>query len=171
MYVRSRGEHLYLVVPFDLIATLLAADKHQKANQKGEAASQASTGVILVAASSRVNQRLVARLLQKRGYTVVVVADGAQALDALEQNNVRLVLMDVQMPVLDGIEATRRIRRDSRWAELPIVAMTARAMEGDEQICLNAGMNGFLTKPIHAAHLLRMVEEFALSGQRAAASA
>ena len=148
----------------------LIADKLQKANQKGEAASQASTGVILVAANSRVNRRLVSALLQKRGYSVMVVADGVQALDALEQNDVRLVLMDVQMPVLDGIEATRRIRQDSRWLDLPTVAMTARAMDGDEQSCLSAGMNGFLTKPIHAAHLFRVVEEFAFFGQRAAAS-
>ena len=79
--------------------------------------------------------------------------------------------MDVQMPVLDGMETTRRIRLDSRWAELPIVAMTARAMEGDKEGCLTAGMNGFLTKPIHAAHLLSVVEEFALPNYSSVVSA
>jgi CheY-like chemotaxis protein len=142
---------------------LLAADKIQKG-------SQASTGVILVAANSRVNQRLVSGLLQKRGYTVIVAGDGVQALDALEQNDVRLLLMDVQMPNLDGIEATQRIRQDSRWSDLPIVAMTSRAREGYEDSYLSAGMNGLLSKPIHAAHLLRVVEKFARFGHRAAAS-
>ena len=69
--------------------------------------------------------------------------------------------MDVQMPVMDGLETTRVIRGNSKWQSIPIVAMTARAMEGDKQSCLSAGMNGYISKPIHAAHLLSVIEEFA----------
>jgi signal transduction histidine kinase len=128
------------------------------------------SGRILVVEDNLVNQKLVAAVLQKHGYTVMIAESGPQALAALEQQEFQLVLMDVQMPVIDGIETTRRIRNDSRWAGLPIVAMTARAMEGDKENCLGAGMNGFITKPIHAAHLLSVVEEFALPRYSAAAS-
>ncbi len=69
--------------------------------------------------------------------------------------------MDVEMPVLDGLEAARRMRQDPRWARLPIVAMTARAMDSDREDCSEAGMDGFVSKPIDAAHLLKVVEQFA----------
>ena len=68
-----------------------------------------------------------------------------------------MILMDVQMPVMDGLETTRLIRGHTRWQSIPIIAMTARAMEGDKQSCLSAGMNGYISKPIHAAHLLSVM--------------
>jgi len=68
--------------------------------------------------------------------------------------------MDVQMPGLDGLEATRLIRKDPRWKGLPIVAMTAHAMTGDKERCLEAGMNGYISKPVHPSHLLTTVDEF-----------
>ena len=66
--------------------------------------------------------------------------------------------MDIQMPVLDGLETTRRLRRDPRWEKLPVVAMTAHAMTGDRERCLQAGMNGYLSKPVQPAHLIATVE-------------
>jgi len=69
------------------------------------------------------------------------------------------VLMDVQMPVLDGLEATRQIRANPRWANLPVLATTAHAMSGDRERCLEAGMNGYISKPVHPAHLLTTVNE------------
>jgi CheY-like chemotaxis protein len=128
-------------------------------------------GSILVVEDNLVNQKLVGALLQKNGYTAVIAESGPQALAALEQQEFRLVLMDVQMPMIDGLETTRRIRRNPRWAKLPIVAMTARAMEGDKENCLAAGMNGFITKPIHAAHLLSVVDEFTVPAYSSATSA
>lgn len=130
-----------------------------------DAAASASTrhacpARILVVEDNLVNQKLVSAILEKHGYTVSVASSGYTALEELERHNFRLVLMDVQMPQLDGLQTTRLIRRDPRWRGLPIVAMTARAMEGDREECLEAGMNGLLSKPIHAAHLLSVVNEF-----------
>jgi CheY-like chemotaxis protein len=119
-----------------------------------------ATPRILIVEDNQVNQKLVSALLNKSGYSVTIAANGIEALEALQKTDFRMVLMDVQMPVMDGLETTRRIRRDPRWQSIPIVAMTARAMEGDKQSCLSAGMNGYISKPIHAAHLLSVVEEF-----------
>lgn len=115
---------------------------------------------ILVVEDNVVNQKMVASILQKRGYAVEIAGNGREALQALERGPFRMVLMDLQMPVLDGLETTRLIRKDDRWAALPIVAMTAHAMNGDREGCLAAGMNGYISKPVHSAHLLSMVEEF-----------
>jgi CheY-like chemotaxis protein len=114
---------------------------------------------ILVAEDNPVNQKLAATLLQKQGHLVTVAGNGGEALAALERQAFDLVLMDVQMPGMDGLEATRRIReREGAGPHLPIIAMTAYAMKGDRERCLAAGMNGYLTKPVHAADLLRAVE-------------
>ena len=116
---------------------------------------------ILLVEDNAVNQKLVASILLKRGYQVEVTSNGREALSALARQNFQLVLMDVQMPELDGLETTRMIRKERRWSELPIVAMTARAMNGDREGCLAAGMNAYISKPVHSAHLLSIVEEFA----------
>ena len=120
-------------------------------------------GRVMIVEDNQVNQKLVSALLQKNGYTVAITSNGVEALEALEQEDFRIILMDVQMPVMDGIEATRIIRRNPRWAATPIIAMTARAMEGDKQSCLSAGMNAYISKPIHAAHLLSVMEEFSVN--------
>jgi signal transduction histidine kinase/CheY-like chemotaxis protein len=118
------------------------------------------SGKVLVVEDNVVNQRVVTALLAKRGYKVEVASDGEEALRSIENEQPSLVLMDVQMPVLDGLEATRRIRRDSRYRDLPIVAMTAHAMNGDRERCLRAGMNDYVAKPVHPDHLLKTVEAF-----------
>jgi len=105
---------------------------------------------ILVAEDNPVNQQLAVRLLQKRGHTVVVAQDGVETLQALEQDRFDLVLMDVQMPRMGGLEATAKIRdrEQGTGKRIPIVAMTARAMKGDREACLAAGMDGYVAKPI-----------------------
>jgi signal transduction histidine kinase/DNA-binding response OmpR family regulator len=118
------------------------------------------SGKILVVEDNLVNQKVVTALLTKRGYYVEVAPDGEQALRLIEEEQPSLVLMDIQMPVLDGLEATRRIRRDPRFRDLPIVAMTAHAMNGDRERCLRAGMNDYVAKPVHPDHLLSTVESF-----------
>jgi signal transduction histidine kinase len=118
---------------------------------------------ILVVEDNYVNQKVVTAVLRKRGFSIELANDGQEALNKLETCSAfDLVLMDVQMPVLDGLEATRLIRKDRRWDALPIVAMTAHAMNGDKERCLEAGMNGYISKPVHPSLLLSTVDEFLL---------
>jgi two-component system sensor histidine kinase/response regulator len=119
---------------------------------------------ILLAEDNVVNQKVAARLLEKRGHTVVVVGNGRAALAAVEaagSAGFDLILMDVQMPDMDGFEATAviREREKSTGAHLPIIAMTAHAMKGDEERCLAAGMDGYLSKPIDPPMLFALVEQ------------
>jgi GAF domain-containing protein/CheY-like chemotaxis protein len=113
---------------------------------------------ILLAEDNAVNQKLALRLLGQLSYQAEVAGDGLQAIAALERDEFDVVLMDVQMPELDGLGATRRIR--ARWPErqLWIVAMTANAMAGDREACLAAGMNDYLSKPIRPAELAAALE-------------
>jgi CheY-like chemotaxis protein len=110
---------------------------------------------ILLAEDNAVNQRLVVRLLEKQGHTVLVVSTGHEVLTALQQQPVDLVLMDVQMPEMDGLEATAAIREQERQrgGHLPIIALTAHAMKGDQERCLAAGMDGYISKPINVQTL------------------
>jgi two-component system sensor histidine kinase/response regulator len=114
---------------------------------------------ILVAEDNVVNQQLAVRLLQKRGHTVVVAQDGQETLLALEQDRFDLVLMDVQMPRMGGLEATALIRDRERGTgkRIPILAMTARAMKGDREACLAAGMDGYVAKPISPQSLFDQI--------------
>jgi signal transduction histidine kinase/DNA-binding response OmpR family regulator len=110
---------------------------------------------LLVAEDNAVNQLLLTRLLEKRGHHVVVVATGRAALEALEKQSYDLVLMDIQMPEMDGIEATIALRKIEKGGarHQPVVALTAHAMKGDDERCWAAGMDGYLTKPIQALEL------------------
>jgi PAS domain S-box-containing protein len=117
---------------------------------------------ILLAEDNRVNQMVAAKMLENIGHTVTVVGNGVEAIEALREGGFHLVLMDVQMPEMDGLEATRRIR-NSDPSELdtgiPIIAMTAHAMKGDREICLAAGMDGYLSKPLSRGDLEKTVAE------------
>jgi signal transduction histidine kinase/ActR/RegA family two-component response regulator len=111
---------------------------------------------ILLAEDNRVNQFLAVRLLEKAGHQVETASNGRAALAAIERDRFDLALMDLQMPEMDGLEATARIRAQERGtgAHLPIIALTANAMVGDRERCLQAGMDGYLSKPIDSARLL-----------------
>ena len=121
-----------------------------------------SSPTILLAEDDPTNQAFLRIVLEKAGYTVVLVQDGREAVEALRHLPVDLVLMDIQMPTMDGLEATRRIREMGASADgrLPIIALTARAMRGDEERCLGAGCDAYLSKPVDPSDLLATVARF-----------
>jgi two-component system sensor histidine kinase/response regulator len=117
---------------------------------------------VLVVEDNPVNQRLATRLLEKRGHRVVLAANGREAVDAIEREAFDLVLMDVQMPEMDGLEATAVIRQREQTTQRhqPIIALTAHAMKGDQLRCIEAGMDGYITKPIRTQELDEILEKY-----------
>jgi CheY-like chemotaxis protein len=116
---------------------------------------------ILVAEDNAVNQFLAMKLLAKQGHSVEAVASGQAALDAMLRTTFDLVLMDLQMPEMDGFEATNVIRtreRDAHTPRVPIIALTAHAMQGDRQRCLDADMDGYVAKPIKPVELFEVID-------------
>ncbi|MBM4083417.1 MAG: response regulator [Planctomycetes bacterium] len=161
------GVAAYLMKPvkqsglLDAIATAMAAASPAQARTRVPAVARAQRHLrILLAEDNLANQRLAVRLLERRGHTVAVVSNGREALAALEKQPFDAVLMDVQMPEMDGFEATAAIREKERstGAHVPIIAMTAHAMKGDRERCLQAGMDGYVPKPLHAKELFEAVE-------------
>jgi two-component system, sensor histidine kinase and response regulator len=126
---------------------------------------------ILLVEDNPINQKVAARLLEKAGHAVTVAENGRVALDIVGARAFDLVLMDVSMPEMDGLEATAAIRQREREAgadrRLPIVALTAHAMVGDRERCLGAGMDGYVTKPVIQAALFQAIAD-ALSARRGA---
>jgi signal transduction histidine kinase/HPt (histidine-containing phosphotransfer) domain-containing protein len=125
---------------------------------------------ILLAEDSLINQRLALGLLKKHGHEVVVANNGREAVDLAQSDEFDLILMDVQMPEMDGFEATREIRsrRASTGDHIPIIALTAHALKGDRERCLEAGMDAYLSKPVRAGELYELIEQVAEAGQEVA---
>lgn len=114
---------------------------------------------ILLVEDNPQNRYLVTFLLEKNGYEVVCAEDGEQAIAVVEQQVPDLILMDVQLPKLDGYEATRRIKGDDRFKSIPLVALTAHSMKGDRGKALAAGCDDYITKPVDAEGLLSRIRE------------
>jgi len=125
---------------------------------------------ILLAEDNVVNQRLAIRLLEKQGHTVVVANNGREAVNALEESGFDLALMDIQMPEMSGLEVTSYVRARERTSgeHLPIVAMTAFAMTGDRERCLEAGMDGYISKPIQSAELFKIIADLSSAAKEKA---
>jgi signal transduction histidine kinase/CheY-like chemotaxis protein/HPt (histidine-containing phosphotransfer) domain-containing protein len=167
---RQLGITTHLTKPVkqaELWKAILAALGEGEAERgaRAEAASGPSPGTsrralrILLAEDNPFNQRLALGLLGKEGHTLVVVGNGSEAVAAVEREQFDLVLMDVQMPEMDGLQATRLLRERERehGGHLPILAMTAYAMKGDRERCLEAGMDGYVTKPVRARELFEAI--------------
>ena len=117
---------------------------------------------VLLAEDNAVNQKIASRVLEKRGYEVTVAANGRLALAALDRAQFDVVLMDVQMPEMDGFETTAAIRARERETgnHIPIIAMTAHAMQGDRERCIAAGMDNYVSKPLKVSELLEILQQF-----------
>jgi CheY-like chemotaxis protein/HPt (histidine-containing phosphotransfer) domain-containing protein len=117
---------------------------------------------VLVAEDNAVNQKLATSILERAGHEAIVVSNGKDAVDAVKNGKFDVVLMDVQMPLMGGFEATQLIREaESTESRIPIIAVTARAMKGDREACFAAGMDGYIPKPIQTKKLLDLIVELA----------
>ena len=156
----GKGSTFTLTLPWEPVIEVAAPDSAPHATQQLAEVLPTQTRVLLVE-DNLVNQKVVLAILRKKGFQIDVSNDGREALSKLEAaaDPYDIVLMDVQMPVLDGLETTRIIRKNQRWDRLPIVAMTAHAMNGDRERCLQAGMNSYVSKPVQPAHLVSVIEK------------
>ena len=171
------GVHSYLVKPIlrddllEAVLTVVGTSETWETAGDGTASDvrQSRAWRVLLAEDNVVNQRLAARVLEKLGCSVVTVDDGALALAALEHGQFDVVLMDVQMPNMDGVEATTAIRAQEVQTRehIPILALTANAMAGDRERCLKAGMDDYLSKPIRPKELLAKLDELLLGSEAA----
>jgi CheY-like chemotaxis protein/anti-sigma regulatory factor (Ser/Thr protein kinase) len=150
-----------------------AADAAADRTSTDEESPAVATGLrILVAEDNFVNQRLAAALLERRGHQVVVASNGLEALHALESQSFDLALMDIQMPGMGGMEVVAQIRAREAAAggHLPIIAVTAHAMAGDRELCLEAGMDAYLPKPLRQSDLYALIDAIMTDGAGEAAA-
>jgi len=176
---REIGISAYLVKPvrqrevLDAICNALGAKPQEKPTlvTTHVLREERNRARVLLVEDNAVNQTLAIRLLERRGYMVAVAGDGREALAVLEKGNFDLVLMDIQMPEMDGFEATAAIREKEKFSgqHLPIIAMTANALKGDRERCLEAGLDGYIAKPIRSKELFAAIE--AILGRPAAEQA
>ena len=173
LHLRDIGCNAYLVKPvrqsllLDTINTVFSAHIEEETKPRTivtrhtVAEKKRREIRILLAEDNPVNQKVVSVLLNKAGYTVDVVENGRLAVEAVDSNKYNLVFMDVQMPEMDGFKATKAIReREGEGNHIPIIAMTAHAMKGDRKVCLNAGMDDYISKPIKPQELYEVIEKW-----------
>lgn len=168
--IRSRpniGTVVTVVLPLEIEATPASEGRILSSPASVQPENYLPAAPILVAEDNRVNQRLIISLLEKRGCSYKLAANGAEAVKEFEQGQFSLILMDCQMPILDGYQACLEIReiesRRGHASRIPIVALTAHALPGDKEKCLDAGMDEHLAKPFRAAELDSLLKRF-LSG-------
>ena len=121
---------------------------------------------ILIVEDNPRNMRLIEMTLRAKGYTLLRATDGEEALDTAMRERPDLVIMDIQLPKVNGLEVTRRLRNTSVFSHTPIIAITAYAMKGDKERAINSGCNAYLTKPIDTRQLPRVVAEMLLPRQK-----
>jgi signal transduction histidine kinase/CheY-like chemotaxis protein/HPt (histidine-containing phosphotransfer) domain-containing protein len=164
----GQGSTFTVEIPFEIAPELAPTVEPRQENVTASQSSRQTR--LLLVEDNAVNQRVVLAMLRKKEYKIDVANNGQEALEKLQSSvdPYSLILMDVQMPILDGLETTRAIRRNANWNHLPIIAMTAHAMIGDRERCLEAGMNGYISKPVQQAGLISVIEQFLASGPGAA---
>jgi CheY-like chemotaxis protein len=153
----------------DLLQTIISVFNEEESNKKecNEVfqKNDLPTLEILLAEDNIVNQKVASNLLKKWGHNVTIVNDGKEAIEILTTKAFDMILMDVQMPNVDGVEATKRIRNSKSSnisSHIPIIAMTAHAMKGDRERFIKAGMNDYISKPIDLKEVFAMMKKYAI---------
>jgi PAS domain S-box-containing protein len=173
-YMHSIGCDGYLVKPvkqtllIDAISAVMTGKTAEKSGAAGSIVTRHSITEkklqsikMLLAEDNQINQKIVVRTLGKAGYNIDVVQNGREAVEAAVRNEYDIIFMDVQMPVMDGYEATRAIRsKEGLSKHTPIIAMTAHAMEGDRERCLQAGMDDYISKPIDWQEMFKLIKKW-----------
>ena len=152
---------------FDTVIRVVGGSGEGGVNHHGIAVQGYLKGRVLLVEDNPVNQQVAREILEGMGVEVDIAGNGREALDAVQGHDYDLVLMDIQMPEMDGYAATRQIREDSRFQQLPIVAMTAHAMSGERERCLAAGMNEHVPKPIDPARLFNTLGRWLQPAEKA----
>ncbi len=156
----GKGSSFYCtaIFPLDAEQNFKASQEKYFAIKENAPHNGLTSGHILLVEDNDINQMVASEILQAAGYTLDIANHGQEALHLLEQNTYQLVLMDIQMPVMDGYTATKHIREQEKFQNLPIIAMSAHAMKGDKEISLSHGMNDHITKPISPDNLYKTLE-------------
>jgi len=156
----GEGSRFTVTLPWQkYLETQLTPEEMQTADENKDTTLDARSPLILLADDNEASMRTYADFLKHLGYRVSMAVDGLEAIAKAQQENPALILMDVQMPCLDGLEATRRIRQQPELKHIPIIALTALAMPGDKERCLEAGVNDYLSKPVSMRELGKTVEQ------------
>jgi len=156
----GHGSSFIVSLPWQSRAIAQSVEQVEKTHLPvAQAVTPNSRGVLLYAEDNQLNIEIIGDYLQFQGFTLVVAQNGMEALIKAEECNPRLILMDIQMPVMDGLEATRRLRSDSRFASTPVIALTALAMTGDREKCLEAGATDYLSKPVSLRELAEKINK------------
>ena len=158
--IEGQGSKFFVRIPLEVALKPKRAVVEEKSNGSEKISLEGRSPQILLVEDNAVNQKVVLAILSKRGFHVEIAANGLEALTALQKNVFDLVLMDVQMPYMDGIEATRKIREELGLRDLPIIAMTAHAMTGDRERCIEAGMNDYASKPVNPTTLVHTIMRY-----------
>ena len=158
--MEGHGSKFFVRIPLEVALKPKRATVEDKVNGSEKISFDGRSPQILLVEDNAVNQKVVLAILSKRGFHVEVASNGLEAIAALQKDVFDLVLMDVQMPYMDGIEATRKIREEHGLHELPIIAMTAHAMTGDREKCIKAGMNDYVSKPVNPNTLVHTIMRY-----------
>ncbi len=159
--------HVVLPLPLDTeahAAALESSDEKAMENNPADVdAGETKFAHILLAEDNKINQKLIRAIIKKAGYNIDIVENGKAALEKVKTGGYHLVLMDIQMPEMNGLDATKALRK-AGFRDIPVIAMTASAFEKDRKMCLDAGMNDFISKPLKQADLLRMIFKWTPTG-------
>ena len=159
--VLRKGSHFTVALPYEMAEPTLQSPEPITPFSIPIAQSKTPLcPLILLAEDNEANIQTFQAYLSAYNYDVILAKNGVEAVEMAKDHHPDIILMDIQMPVMDGLQATRLIRADKNLTEVPIIALTARAMQGDEELCIAAGASAYLSKPVELEQLIGMIGQF-----------